>query len=313
MRTAGEPHPFHTGLTTKGDLLMPTKREQFVQTIRAQYLGHRMRQLREQHGLTLKYVAEYLGVEFSTLARYERAEWPFRKDHVVALLDVYRIHDDRLRGDLVTLADGAWRVNHWYRDQAGAAQEEDRPFPDRWWIQSRAATVHGYSPMLVPELLQTPEYAQTVIRHSLPPSAAEYAIDNAMQARLHHQRVLSGPSPTGLVAVIEESILHRPVGSPEVVRGQLEHLRQSARVPHIEIRVLPTSAGLHPGVFGAFTLYQMRESYPQVACVEHLGGCLVIEAATARRYVDAYDRLREAALSESESVALIETRIKELT
>src|SRR5687768_10995590 len=51
---------------------MPTKREQFVQTIRAQWLGQRMRELREERGLTLKYIAAYLGVEFSTLARYER-------------------------------------------------------------------------------------------------------------------------------------------------------------------------------------------------------------------------------------------------
>jgi hypothetical protein len=53
---------------------MPTKRSEFVQTIRAQFLGQRMRKLRDDRGLTLKYVAGYLGVEFSTLARYERAE-----------------------------------------------------------------------------------------------------------------------------------------------------------------------------------------------------------------------------------------------
>src|ERR671916_3324072 len=95
---------------------MPTKREQFVQTIRAQWLGQRMRELREERGLTLKYIAAYLGVEFSTLARYERAEWPFRRDHVLALLDVYHVYDEGERQKLVTLAQEAWRVNQWELD-----------------------------------------------------------------------------------------------------------------------------------------------------------------------------------------------------
>jgi transcriptional regulator with XRE-family HTH domain len=99
---------------------MPTKREQFVQTIRAQWLGQRMRELREERGLTLKYIAAYLGVEFSTLARYERAEWPFRRDHVVALLDVYGVYDERERAQLVQLAQDAWRVNRWDDDFEGA-------------------------------------------------------------------------------------------------------------------------------------------------------------------------------------------------
>jgi ribosome-binding protein aMBF1 (putative translation factor) len=79
---------------------VPTKREQFQHSIRARYLGERMRSLREERGLTLKYIAAFLGVEFSTLARYERAEWPFRADHVTALLDVYGVYGERQREEL---------------------------------------------------------------------------------------------------------------------------------------------------------------------------------------------------------------------
>jgi transcriptional regulator with XRE-family HTH domain len=70
-----------------------------------------MRSLREGRGLTLKYIASYLGVEFSTLARYERAEWPFRRDHVIALLDVYGVYDEPARAELIELAANAWKIN----------------------------------------------------------------------------------------------------------------------------------------------------------------------------------------------------------
>src|SRR5918998_6531310 len=127
---------------------MPTKREQFVQTIRAQWLGQRMRKLREERGLTLKYIAEYVGVEFSTLARYERAEWPFRRDHVSALLDVYGIYEESERDELVNLARNAWRLGQWELDgvkDSSTAGFNDRPVIDHWWLQSRAYELCVYA------------------------------------------------------------------------------------------------------------------------------------------------------------------------
>jgi transcriptional regulator with XRE-family HTH domain len=112
---------------------MPTKRETFTPTLRAQYLGQQMRVLRDDRGLTLKYVAGFLGVEFSTLARYERAEWPFRKDHVVALLDVYGVYAEGNRQELTALATNAWRIDHWDHDGA-VSTDGDRPYIGEDWL-----------------------------------------------------------------------------------------------------------------------------------------------------------------------------------
>ncbi|MEJ3750114.1 helix-turn-helix transcriptional regulator [Actinomycetes bacterium KLBMP 9797] len=289
---------------------MPTKRSEFVQTIRAQWLGQRMRELRDQRGLTLKYVAAYLGVEFSTLARYERAEWPFRRDHVMSLLDVYGVYDERERNQLVQLAQDAWRVNKWDEDFEGAVY--DSSFVDYPWLESRAEEICAYSTMIVPGLLQTAGYAETMIRHFEGSMAAEHRVQKWLHLRMDRQKVLADKD-TRLTAILEESVLRRPVGNRAVLRGQLEHLREISRRPQIDIRIVPTNSGIHAGALGTFFLFRMPVPYPPVAYVEHLAGRLFIEAASAERYEKAYASLREAALSDSESVALIATLVEELS
>src|ERR687895_1729616 len=172
---------------------MPTKREQFVQTIRAQWLGQRMRELREERGLTLKYIAAYLGVEFSTLARYERAEWPFRRDHVVALLDVYGVYDERERAQLVQLAQDAWRVNRWDDDFEGTVY--DQTFVDYPWLESRSEEICTYSTMVFPGLVQTRDYAEAVIRYTEGAQANQQKIDRWVRLRMERQLILDEKPP----------------------------------------------------------------------------------------------------------------------
>jgi hypothetical protein len=133
-----------------------------------------------------------------------------------------------------------------------------------------------------------------------------------LHLRLDRQKVLNDKD-TRLTAILEESVLHRPVGGKSVLRGQLEHLKEISRRPQIDIRVIPTSAGAHDGTYGSFFLFQMPQPYPAVSCVEHLAGRLFVEATSAERYEKAYASLREAALSDSESVALIATLAEELS
>lgn len=144
---------------------MPTKREQFVQTIRAQYLGEQMRKLREDRGLTLKYIAAHLGVEFSTLARYERAEWPFRRDHVIAMLDVYGVYNEVKRSQLIDLAQTAWQINQW--EPVGSRYDSLLPADgkgflpiDPWWLQAKAEELCIYAPLVVPDVSALSQFPQ---------------------------------------------------------------------------------------------------------------------------------------------------------
>ncbi|MEW2383920.1 helix-turn-helix transcriptional regulator [Micromonospora sp. NPDC047707] len=290
---------------------MAAKREAFVRTLRAQWLGQQMRELRERRGLTLKYVAQYLERDFSSLARYERAEWPFRRDLVVELLDLYGVYDERERDRLIQLAQDAWRVDRWDNDLGGTIY--DTSFIDFPWLESRAEQVCTYASLLIPGLLQTRDYAEAVIRNAEPSSTSEAQIRKWVQLRMDRQRLLDRPSPTRLGVIVEETALRRPVMTRGVMAAQLAHLVRSARKPTVEIRVLPATLGLHAGLDGTFWLFKMPPPYTDVAHAETLGGRLFVESDKALRYVRAYDRLREAALSASESAKLLSAIAEELS
>ncbi|BCB84449.1 helix-turn-helix domain-containing protein [Phytohabitans suffuscus] len=288
---------------------MPTKREQFVQTMRAQLLGARMRELREERGLTLKYIAAYLGVEFSTLARYERAEWPFRRDHVIALLDVYGVFDEGERQELTTLAQDAWRVDQWERDSSLGPL--GLTIVDHWWLQQRAVELREYAAMVVPPLLWTQDYAEAVIRATSGKGAHPSRVDFLVQQCLDRQHILDDKPEKRLLVLMEESVLRNPVGGRLVLRAQLEHLVRVVERPHVEVRLV-RQAGWHEGMYGSFTICDMERPYPPVVQVEHLGGRLTLEAHAAMVYGQAFDHIKESALGQTESVAHIASLAEEL-
>lgn len=292
---------------------MPTKREQFVQTVRAQYLGERMRSLREERGLTLKYVAAYLGVEFSTLARYERAEWPFRRDHVAALLDVYGMYDEVQRSQLIELAQSAWQINQWEPissryDSLLSAGAGLLPV-DAWWLQTRAEELCIYAPLVIPEVLQTRDYAEALVRQTVQDGRRA---DQIVARLIGRQQQFDEQPRTRLTVVFEEQVLWRPVGGRAVLQQQLEFLIHTVERPHVDIRVLPARHGWHPALDGPFTVCQQQRPYPPAVLVDHLTGRLTIEADAAARYVEAFDRLKETALEPVGSLHVVHRAVEDV-
>jgi len=293
---------------------VPTKREQFVQTIRAQYLGEQMRRLREDRGLTLKYIAAHLGVEFSTLARYERAEWPFRRDHVIALLDVYGVYDEVQRSQLIELAQSAWQINQWqpinsrYDSLLPTNGKGLLPI-DPWWLQAKAEELCVYAPLLVPDVVQTRDYAETIVRQTV--SDGRRA-DQIVARVINRQNQLDDQPRTRLTILLEEQVLRRPVGGRAVLQQQLEFLTRTVERPHVDIRVLPDRTGWHPGLDGGFTVCELPRPYPPAALVEHFTGRLMVEATDADRYVDIFTKLKATALEPVRSVELIQEAADDL-
>ncbi|MEV6815483.1 helix-turn-helix transcriptional regulator [Micromonospora sp. NPDC051296] len=281
---------------------MPVKRESFVHTLRAQWLGQQMRQLREERGFTLKQAAEFLERDFSSIARWERAEWPFRRGVVVSLLDLYGEHDGRERNRFIQLAEDAWRTDRWDDDYDELV---DASFIDFPWLESRAEQICSWDAMLMPGLMQTRDYAEAVIRNAEGKKATDYSVGKWLQLRLDRQRVLGHDSGLRVAAVIDESVLRRPVGAPTLMLGQLRHLGELLLRSNIDVRILPAGVGLHPGLDGSFVVFNMPRPYPEVAYAEMLGGRRFMESPKSKRYAVAYDRLREAALDPRESAKLI--------
>lgn len=271
-------------------------------SLRARWLGEQMRGLREERGLTLKYVARQLDVDFAVVARHERGGYVLDRDRAAGLLDVYEVHG-RERERLLQLAQDAWRLPRWEADFD--APIRDPSFMDLLWLESRAQAVRCYSTTLVPTLLQTIGYGQAVTGWAEGPEPAAARVQRWMGLCRDRQQILTADPPTGLCAVLDESVLHRPVGRPGVWRGQLDHLAEVGDRRHVELRVLPTQAGYQPGADGSFVVFDLPAPCPPVACVEHLAGRLFLEAGQAGPFTDAFERLRAAALGPGESAALI--------
>jgi len=134
-----------------------------------------------------------------------------------------------------------------------------------------------------------------------------------IELRMTRQQVLGSDTPVSFAAVVDESVLRRVIGGPEVMRGQLTRLLDIVERPNVEVRVLSLRRGAHAGLDGAFWLFEMPEPYPDVAYVDNLAGAVYVEEdAAVDRFRQAYHQLSAMALGGKESAALIAAVAKEL-
>jgi transcriptional regulator with XRE-family HTH domain len=277
-------------------------------TLRAQWLGQQIRELRESAGITLRQAAEYLERDPSTVSRFESAEYPTRRADLMALLDFYGVSDQRRRDGLLTLREEVWRKGWW----DGYADAVDRRFIDYVWLESRAQEIRSYDGILLPGLLQTRRYAEAAIR-AADPDATDEQVSRYAELRMTRQQVLDSDHSCQLHAVLDEALLRRTVGCAGTMRQQVEHLLTCAQRSNVEIRVLPFTVGAHASPAGAFKVFTMADPYPDVAYAETLAGAVYVETPGAERFTEAYDRIRGLTLSPYESVEMISAAAEEYT
>ncbi|WP_422771726.1 helix-turn-helix domain-containing protein [Plantactinospora sp. WMMC1484] len=275
-------------------------REPAHPTLRQQWLAHQLRELRQQRGLTLEEAAAYLGYDRSYLARCERSEWPFKRDIVLGLLDCYQVWDPDKRARLLREQEEAWRVDIFDTDFTGSIY--DSSGVNLTWLEERAELICTYVTQILPGLLQSRDYAAAVMRLY---DASDDPVDRWVERRMTRQQILSRAKPARLSAVIDESALRHPIGGPTVMRRQLAALVKAGGERNVEIRVLPPTAVRPEGAWGQFMVLQLPEPHPSVGYLENVGGRFYFESPKSKRFITAYHRLREAALSPGESAELI--------
>lgn len=197
---------------------------------------------REEAGQTIGDVARALGVAEMTVRRLEAAESVPRRERVEFLLRRYETSEgeiDQILADLREANTPGWW--HAYRDV----------LPDHLirviGLECEAELVRVYAPGTVPPLLQTEPYAEAMEAASHPCESAE-RIRRRVELLVERQkRAFARPDPLHLWVLIEEAALSRPVGSPEVMRGQYAHLQELATDPTttIAIQVVKANAGPH--------------------------------------------------------------------
>ncbi|MFF7257144.1 helix-turn-helix domain-containing protein [Streptomyces microflavus] len=272
--------------------------------MRRRRLGAELKRLREKAGVRMEDAAERIGGDKPKISRQENGRQGVSKLEIEALLALYGVSDERLRTALITLAREGRRKGWW-------AQYSDilsSNFQERLSIESDAARILTFQPMLVPGLLQTVEYATETIR-SFNKTATEEQLDSYIEVRRSRQEIFARENPPQYVCLLDEAVLRREVGGPAVMAAQLGRILEVNNPPKLTIQVVPFSQGWHAGADGAFNIY----SYPDpmdldVVNLEYLDGALYLEEdEPVERYQLAFDELRATALASRQSMELIST------
>lgn len=181
-------------------------------------------------------------------------------------------------------------------------------------LEQGASRIFSWDAMIVKGILQCRPYAEAVWRGD-EPELSDDEVARRVDLRMLRQHALDRTEARpDLVAVIDESVLHRQVGGPEVLAAQLDYLLKAAKRPNVALRVLPYSVGAHPAVHGPFTVLTFPiERDPGVVYLEdRIGGRARSEQEVIDEYVSVADRLLQLAQSERDSLATIRKLRKEV-
>src|SRR3984957_11387992 len=273
-----------------------------MRTVGSRRLVIELRQFREQAGLTGEQVAEQMGWSVAKVYRIEGDRVRVLPRDGQRLLKLYGITGEQ--ADAVLELARMARVKDWWHQYSGAIPEW---FQFYVGLEAAASAMQEYNAELITGLLQTEAYARAVMAAAMRADTDDQEIDRQIAVRLERQKRLTAPDAPTLWAVMNEAVLHRQVGGPDVMARQLDHIGQLAALPNVTVQVLPFTAGAHPAMLGSFTLMQFPDPADRdVVYLEAETGALYLEKPEdVRRYSLMIDYLRAQALGPAESRALI--------
>jgi transcriptional regulator with XRE-family HTH domain len=265
-------------------------------------LGAELRELREAATITPEDAGKRLSWYGTKISKIENGDGKLTDAEAEKLLALYGASEgtaDRVR-QLAREARRrvpAARVSDWAKKYVA--------------LESSASEIKVWFGDSIPGLLQTKDYARAVLSVSVVVPSIE--IDQMATERERRSERLTGARPPMLWVVLGEEAITRPVGGENVLRGQLIRLRELAELDHVTLQVMPQSAGAHAGLGLAFTLLHIQGARATFAYVEGLTNA---DYLPRPRHTQAYglvfDRLRVAALSDAQSLAIIERNIEKL-
>jgi transcriptional regulator with XRE-family HTH domain len=265
-------------------------------TVRVEVLGGELRRLRDASGLTLFEVAELVGMSQGHLSKLETGKRAQQVEDVASLCTVYKVFGQERR-DLLELARQSSELGLW---QTHRQSMRSRVATLRL-LESRATALVNFELALIPGYLQTVPYMQAVMRGGMVDDPEE--IDRRVVVRLQRQSAIRRHS-TPLMVIVCEAALRGQIGGVAVMRDQLQHVAEAAARPEITFRVVPTSAGAHPGLEGSFVRLRFADRPAVVFLSCGTSSLFLEEPEDIENYKNLSVELMRVALNHQGSVAL---------
>ncbi|WP_433408618.1 helix-turn-helix domain-containing protein [Saccharomonospora azurea] len=241
-------------------------------TARRMIVGAQLRSLRELADISRSEAGYHIRASESKISRMELGRVGFKERDVADLLTLYGVTDDGEREVLLQMAREANEPGWW---------QKFNDYTPKWFepflgLEQAASRIQTYELQYVPGLLQTEAYARAVITHGLP-EAADPAAEARIEVRMRRQRLLLRPNPPKLWAVLDESVIRRPIGGRTVHRAQLQHLLDATALPHITVQVVPYDRSGYAAE-SPFTLLRFAQpELPNIGYVDHIAGGIYLE------------------------------------
>jgi transcriptional regulator with XRE-family HTH domain len=266
-------------------------------TIRRRELGALLRGLRNENGLTVEQVAERLMCSPSKVSRMETGRGIATPRDIRDLCEIYDVTDEAERDRMMRLAHEGKQQGWWH--------SHDLDFGTYVGLEESAVATRYYHSTIIPGLLQTAEYARAV-HEAVVPELAPERIDELVEVRMTRQRHLIRDNPPRFTAILDEAALHRVVGGPRVMSGQLDKLLEMCARPNITIQVLPYDLGAHPAMESNFVILELPVPASDVVFVEGLIGSVYLDREyDLDRYHSVFERLQAIALNPKETADLL--------
>jgi transcriptional regulator with XRE-family HTH domain len=275
-------------------------------TPRSRALGAALREAREAAGLGVRELTQNLGWKsHATLSRYETGSRTPQPEDVATILQAVGVNGER-REEILALARESDR-SHWL---SMGMTEQQRQLATLLDYERTAATITDVSPLLIPGLLQTGDYARAIMRESAVP---EPEIETRVAVRLGRRDALTRREPATLLALVGEAALQANIGGPRVMLDQLRHLQRTAELPTVDLRAIPVRSRWTPALEGPFVVVVPADGDNPVVHIEtRSSGLFLHEKDDVGPYMGAIEMVLRVAMSADETADLIAREAEEI-
>jgi transcriptional regulator with XRE-family HTH domain len=257
-------------------------------------LRDELRQARQDAGFTQEEVAAEMDWSMSKIIRIETGSVGISTNDLNALLRLYKVKDPRRVRELIARGKAARKQTWWSKYRVTLPST----FFQYIEYETSASIIRSYETVVIPGLLQTEEYAHSVIRkYRL--NDTDKKVNTLVEVRMKRQELLLGREhPTLLFFILDEAVIRRLAGDQNLRKAQLEKLIAMANKPTVTIEIVPFSVGLHRGMSDTFSILEFPGPAEDIMFFESIRDAIFSYDATEEvtQYRELFEELRSISL-----------------